>query len=123
MARRRSCPCARAKNTHRAVLESLGGSVMEPRLSRSLVIASVLALTVSISTAAQEVQDTTRLKELVVTATRMPTHPDAVVSSITTISGEDLRARGLHFVQDALREVPGATVVQVGSFGGVSSLF
>jgi vitamin B12 transporter len=96
---------------------------MEPRLSRSLVIASVLALTVSLSTAAQEVQDTTRLKELVVTGTRMPTPPDAVVSSITTISGEDLRARGLHFVQDALREVPGATVVQVGSFGGVSSLF
>jgi vitamin B12 transporter len=45
------------------------------------------------------------------------------VSSVTTISGEDLRVRGVHFVQDALREVPGAAVVQVGSFGGVSSLF
>ncbi|HEX5963014.1 MAG TPA: TonB-dependent receptor, partial [Gemmatimonadales bacterium] len=61
--------------------------------------------------------------ELVVTATRLPTSPDAVVSSVTTISGEDLRARGVRFVQDALREVPGATVVQVGSFGGVTSLF
>jgi vitamin B12 transporter len=72
---------------------------------------------------AQEVQDTTRLEELVVTATRLPTPADALVSSVTIISGDDLRARGLHFVQDALREVPGATVVQVGSFGGVSSLF
>lgn len=73
--------------------------------------------------AAQETPDTSRLKELVVTATRMPVPPDAVVSSVTTISGDDIRARGLHFVQDALREVPGATMVQVGSYGGISSLF
>src|SRR5215208_1722461 len=72
---------------------------------------------------AQEVQDTGRIKELVVTATRLPTPPDAVVSSVTTITGEELRARGLHFVHDALREVPGATVVQIGSYGGVGSLF
>jgi vitamin B12 transporter len=71
----------------------------------------------------QEVQDTISLEELVVTATRTPTPPDAVVSSVTTISGDELRARGVHFVQDALRQVPGATVVQVGSYGGVSSLF
>jgi vitamin B12 transporter len=73
--------------------------------------------------AAQEQQDTTRLQELVVTATRSPLPPDAVVSSVTTISGEELRARGVRFVQDALRQVPGAGVVQVGSYGGVSSLF
>jgi vitamin B12 transporter len=29
----------------------------------------------------------------------------------------------VHFVQDALREVPGATVVQAGSFGGLTSMF
>jgi hypothetical protein len=34
--------------------------------------AVALALTVSTSTAAQDAQDTTRLKELVVTATRTP---------------------------------------------------
>jgi vitamin B12 transporter len=73
--------------------------------------------------AAQEVQDTQRLRELVVTATRLPTSPDAVVSSITSISGDELRRRGVRFVHDALREVPGATVLQVGSYGGVSSLF
>jgi vitamin B12 transporter len=77
----------------------------------------------SASLAAQETQDTTRLPELIVTPTRLPTRPEAVVSSVTTISGEDLRARGVRFVQDALREVPGAAVVQVGSYGGVSSLF
>ena len=40
-----------------------------------------------------------------------------------SLRGDDLRARGVRFVQDALREVPGAAVVQAGSFGGVSSLF
>lgn len=85
---------------------------------------AVLAVQLATGTAtAQEAQDTTRLQELVVTATRLPTPPDEVVSSVTTISGEELRARGVHFVQDALREVPGVTVVQGGSYGGVSSLF
>ena len=88
-----------------------------------LAIASIFALSASRVVQAQEAGDTTRLEELVVTATRLPSAPDAVVSSVTTISGEDLRARGVRFVQDALREVPGATVVQVGSFGGVTSLF
>jgi vitamin B12 transporter len=77
----------------------------------------------STSLAAQETQDTTRLPELIVTPTRLPTRADAVVSSVTTISGDDLKARGIRFVQDALRDVPGATPVQVGSYGGVSSLF
>jgi vitamin B12 transporter len=72
---------------------------------------------------AQEVQDTTRLKELVVTATRLPTPPESVTASVTVISGEELRAHGQRFLQDALRDVPGASVVQQGSYGGVSSLF
>jgi vitamin B12 transporter len=72
---------------------------------------------------AQESQDTTRLRELVVTATRLPTSADDLVSSVTTIRGEELRARGIHFVLDALREVPGAAVVQGSSYGGVTSVF
>jgi vitamin B12 transporter len=96
---------------------------MRASLCSRTAAAFALALIISPSLAAQEIQDTTRLKELVVTATRIPTPPDGVVSSTTIIRGEELRARGIHFVQDALREVPGATVVQVGSFGGVSSLF
>ena len=89
----------------------------------ALAIVAVQVLTGSTAVTAQEAQDTTRLPELIVTPTRLPTPADAVVSSVTVITGEDLRARGVRFVQDALREVPGAAVVQVGSFGGVSSLF
>lgn len=91
-------------------------------IARVVMIAAA-AVGVLTSARAQEPQDTTRLEELVVTPTRLPTEPDQVVSSVTTLRGEDLRVRGVHFVQDALREVPGASVVQVGSFGGVTSLF
>lgn len=96
---------------------------MQPHLCRLFGVAIGLAATTLTRAAAQEPQDTTQLRELVVTATRLPTSSDAVVSSVTTITGEDLRARGIRFVQDALREVPGAVVVQGGSYGGVSSLF
>lgn len=89
----------------------------------ALAIAAVLVLATSTAVAAQEAQDTTRLPELVVTPTRLPTPPDAVVSSVIVIEGDDLRARGVRFVQDALREVPGAAVVQGGSFGAVTSVF
>jgi len=96
---------------------------MRATLFRSFGLTALPTLTVSMLLYGQETQDTTRLAELVVTPTRLPTPADAVVSSVTVITGEDLRARGVRFVQDALREVPGAAVVQVGSFGGVSSLF
>src|SRR5918995_2983053 len=91
-------------------------------IARVVMIVAAL-VSVWTSARAQEPLDTTRLEELVVTPTRLPTEPDQIVSSVTTIMGEDLRIRGVHFIQDALREVPGVSVVQVGSFGGVTSLF
>ena len=90
---------------------------------RPIRLGTFLALTGVASLHGQETQDTTRLTELVVTPTRLPTPADQVVSSVTVLAGDDLRARGIRFVQDALREVPGAMVVQSGSFGGVSSVF
>jgi vitamin B12 transporter len=96
---------------------------MRARLLGGAIATMAMVAGGSRSLAAQETQDTTRLPELIVTPTRLPTTADAVVSSVTTISGDDLKARGIRFVQDALRDVPGATLVQVGSYGGVSSLF
>jgi vitamin B12 transporter len=65
--------------------------------------------------------DTTALGPVVVTATRLPVA--AATATTTVISGADLRARGVARVADALREVPGAAVVQSGSYGGTTSLF
>ena len=72
---------------------------------------------------AQETRDTASLPEIVVTATRYPVAPDSVASTVTVLRGDDLRAQGVHFVGDALRQVPGAHVVQGGPYGSAASLF
>lgn len=64
-----------------------------------------------------------RLDDLVVTATRTPWAAAAVPAAVTVLDGEDLRARGVRFVADALREVPGFALVQGGSYGAVASAF
>jgi vitamin B12 transporter len=73
--------------------------------------------------AAQEAGDTTSLPEIVVTATRYPVAVDSVASTVTVLRGDDLRAQGIRFVGDALRQVPGSHVVQGGAFGSATSLF
>jgi vitamin B12 transporter len=73
--------------------------------------------------AGQERADTAALPEIVVTATQYPTAPDSVAATVSVIRGEDLRARGVRFVADALREIPGAQVVQSGPYGSATSLF
>ena len=72
---------------------------------------------------AQEPTDTIEISPLVVTATRVPQPAADVPAVVTVLSGADLRARGITTVFEALRDVPGAAVVQTGSFGGQTSLF
>jgi vitamin B12 transporter len=60
---------------------------------------------------------------VVVTGTRVALPLAAQPAAVTVLEGADLRARGVVSVAQALREVPGAAVVQSGSFGGVTSLF
>jgi vitamin B12 transporter len=73
--------------------------------------------------AAQQPTDTVPLNPVVVTATRVPARADDVPVAVTVLRGADLRAEGISTVFEALREVPGAAVVQTGSFGGQTSLF
>src|SRR5438105_6831230 len=70
-----------------------------------------------------QAQDTARLGTVVVSATKVPRPADVLTQAVTVISGDDLRARGLTRVSDALREVPGASLVQSGSYGALTSLF
>ena len=72
---------------------------------------------------AQQPVDTASLPDLVITATAVPVRPEALTSAVTVLSGAELRTRGVRFVHDALREVPGLAVVQQGSYGAVTSLF
>ena len=72
---------------------------------------------------AQTPPDTFHLDPIVVTATRVPAPRLSVPAAVTVIPGSELRARGIHFVADALRTVPGASVARSGSEGGLTSLF
>lgn len=88
----------------------------------SSIAAWSFALLLPAALAAQQ-RDTVELAEIVVTADRAPTPLARVVSPTTVISGQQLRERGIYFLQDALRQVPGAAVVSTGSYGGTTSLF
>lgn len=73
--------------------------------------------------AQQQPPDTFRLSDIVVTATRLPASRDAVPAAVTVLQGEDLRVRGVRFVADALRAVPGVAIARNGSTGAITSAF
>ena len=77
----------------------------------------------STARAQQAAPDTARLTPVEVTATRSPLPADRTPSSVTVITAEQLRNQGITMVADALRTVPGLSIVQTGSFGGATSLF
>ncbi|MDQ3674543.1 MAG: TonB-dependent receptor [Gemmatimonadota bacterium] len=90
-----------------------------------LVVARVAMVMLAVSPtlmAAQE-EDTTKLETVVVSASKTPRPASTLTQPVTVIRGEDLRARGVSRVSEALREVPGASIVQSGSVGAVTSLF
>jgi vitamin B12 transporter len=64
-----------------------------------------------------------RIAGLVVTGTSVPREASDMGAHVTVLQGDELRARGVTRVADALREVAGVGVVQSGSFGAVTSMF
>ena len=96
---------------------------MTSRSPAMLAMLASLAGLVPGTLRAQEAADTAGLADIIVTSTAVPLPADAVTSAVTVLGGDDLRARGIRFVQDALAEVPGFFLVQPGSYGAVSSLF
>ncbi len=85
--------------------------------------ALLLALTRAPLLSAQTPRDTVALPEVSVTATRYPVPPESLAATLTVLRGDDLRAEGIRFVGDALRQVPGVQVVQGGGYGAQTSLF
>lgn len=68
-------------------------------------------------------EDVFSLEGVVVTVSPTPRSRDAVAGHVSVLDGEELRARGLTSVAEALRDVGGVDVVRGGSFGAVTSLF
>ena len=81
-------------------------------ISRTPVFALCLLASAAGALRAQEAADTAGLADIIVTSTAVPLPADAVASAVTVLDGDDLRARGIRLVQDALAEVPGFHVVQ-----------
>lgn len=73
--------------------------------------------------AAQEKPDTLKLRELVVTATRLETPAADAPGSVTVLRGDALRRGGIRFLADALRTVPGVALAQSAGPGALTSLF
>ncbi len=91
--------------------------------SRILHLASAAVLVPSLVFAQATARDTARTAPVVVTATRSPLAVERAPSSVSVITGAQLRAEGIATVVDALRQVPGVTLAQTGSYGGTTSLF
>lgn len=68
-------------------------------------------------------RDTARTAPVVVTATRSPLAAERTPATVTVLSADALRLQGITTVADALRQVPGLSLAQTGSYGGATSLF
>src|SRR5207245_751437 len=63
------------------------------------------------------------VEQVVVSATRFDIPLDQSPASVSVISSEDLEQKQIQRVSDALREVPGLSVVQTGTAGQLTSVF
>lgn len=99
------------------------------RRSLSVVIAGLSLALAPGAVAAQQrdtvraERDTVRLATTVVTATRTPLPEASSPVAVSVITGDELRLRGVTALADALRDVPGVTFAQAGSFGSPTQLF
>jgi len=91
--------------------------------SSGVVLGCIAVLALASGSGAQEPVDTVRLKQVVVTATRLPVQLSDAPGSVTVLSSERLVAAGIRNVADAMRLVPGVAVAQSGGPGGITSLF
>jgi len=62
-------------------------------------------------------------EEIVVSATRLPIPEEESPASVTVVTAQDMEIKQTRRVADALREVPGLSVVQTGASGQLTSVF
>ena len=72
---------------------------------------------------AQDAVSTPESAELVISATRLPLPEDEAPASVNVITADDFAQKQTERVSDALRQVPGLSVVQTGSAGQLTSVF
>ena len=62
-------------------------------------------------------EDAEEPQPVVVSATRVPTPPEQVASSVTVVTAADIEARQERTIVEVLKDVPGLNVVQTGGAG------
>jgi len=92
-------------------------------LKSHLAGASLICLASAVQAQQASSPDTTPVSPLVITATKIATPLDQVASSITLITADQIADHQWRTLPDALQDVPGLNLVQVGGPGGVTSVF
>src|SRR6266403_1803067 len=105
-----------------------GRARQHPRRARSPIRLAALLLVARSVCFAQEASPTpspgeAEVEQVVVSATRFDIPLDQSPASVSVISSEDLEQKQIERVSDALREVPGMSVVQTGTAGQLTSVF
>src|SRR6476469_10318180 len=90
------------------------------RLTTFPFVACIIAISANSARAQDSVAT---LNTVVISASKSPIDRARLTQSATILTGDDLRARGITQVSEALRSVPGLSLAQNGSFGSVTSLF
>ncbi|MDD2767153.1 MAG: TonB-dependent receptor, partial [Methylococcus sp.] len=104
----------------RVCMAPLQRSNLKPKILRL----SLTALSAALCSNAYAIDsDPEELDTLVVTATRTETPSRQVGSSVTVLTAEDIKERGIYSVDQILRIVPGLDVVQSGGPGRETSVF
>src|SRR5213082_1246231 len=95
---------------------------------RELWLAGIWLMTAPLISRAQEPSPTAstveaQAEEIVVSATRFDIPLEQSPASVSVIDSQDLDQKQIERVSDALREVPGLSVVQTGTSGQLTSVF
>ena len=95
---------------------------------RGLWLAGIWLMTASLISRAQEPSPAAspveaQAEEIIVSATRFDIPLDQSPASVSVITSEDIEQKQIQRVSNALREVPGLSVVQTGTAGQLTSIF
>ncbi|HXY55784.1 MAG TPA: TonB-dependent receptor [Nitrospirota bacterium] len=92
-------------------------------IKRSIAaVIMILWTAVSVASAAAAEDADVQLKEVVVTATKTEKEPQDVTQSVTVITSDDIQKSSATTASDAIERTVGATVLDYGSTGSLSSI-
>ncbi|MEA1971362.1 MAG: TonB-dependent receptor [Thermodesulfobacteriota bacterium] len=96
---------------------------MKNLLSCVVVLSVFMFCALPVSIFAQEESDAITMEETVVTASRLEEPLKYSPDSVTIVTEKEIREKGTQTVIDVLRDVPGISIAQNGSFGASASIY